>query len=102
MSTLCKHTHWLNLLYSQIACRCDVPLEEAVIAKIGMFCHVGKEQVIGVHNCHSVYHVPLLLRQQGLIKLLKKRLQLDAIHVNAAQTAKGSSLLERWRDLTLS
>lgn len=84
-----------------IACRCDVPLEEAVINKISMFCHVSSEQVLGVHNCKSVYHVPLLLREQGLLDLLKKRLRLDEIKMPAEYKEKGSSLLRRWKELTL-
>lgn len=67
-----------------------------------MFCHVAKDQVLGVHNCHSVYHVPLLLRDQGLITALQKRLRLDTIRIPAAYQEKGASLLKRWRELTLS
>jgi len=85
-----------------IACRCDVPLEEATTTKISMFTHVGKDQVIGVHNCASVYHVPLLLRQQGLLKLLTKRLRLEEIIVSKEQVTKGESLLRRWKELTLT
>ena len=85
-----------------VACRCDVPLEDATIAKISMFCHVPKEQVLGVHNCGSVYHVPLLLRSQGLIGMLQKRLKLDSIAVSSQYQDKGTSLLKRWKELTLS
>lgn len=85
-----------------IACRCDVPLEEAVINKISMFCHVSSQQVLGVHNCKSVYHVPLLLREQGLLDLLRTKLKLDKIQTPPAHKEKGSSLLRRWKDLTLS
>lgn len=86
----------------QIACRCDVPLEEATISKISMFTHVGKDQVIGVHNCASVYHVPLLLRQQGLLKMLTKRLKLDEIVLSKEYQQKGENLLRRWKELTLT
>lgn len=85
-----------------IACRCDVPLEEAVISKIGMFCHVGKEQVLGVHNCASVYHVPLLLRDQGLLKSLDKRLKLSEISVTREYNERGADLGRRWKELTLT
>lgn len=85
-----------------VACRCDVPLEDATITKIGMFCHVSKEQVLGVHNCGSVYHVPLLLRSQGLIQMLQKRLKLDEILISNAYQEKGASLMKRWKELTLS
>lgn len=65
-----------------------------------MFCHVSSEQVFGVHDVSSVYHVPLLLHSQGIIQYLKKRLCLDKINVSEAMLAKGKTLENRWRDLT--
>lgn len=44
-----------------------------------MFCHVPPAQVLGVHDLSSVYHVPLLLRDQGIVTFLRKRLNLDSI-----------------------
>lgn len=41
-----------------------------------MFCHVTPNQVLGVHDCTSVYHVPILLNQQKLVEQLQQRLQL--------------------------
>ena len=54
----------MGLTPDMIACRCQEELEHATIEKIGMFCHVGPEQVIAVHDVNSTYHVPLLLKQQ--------------------------------------
>jgi hypothetical protein len=34
-----------------------------------MFCHVPEKNVLAVHDCPSVYHVPLLLRKQVDISL---------------------------------
>ena len=73
-----------------------------MISKIGMFCHVGKEQVLGVHNCASVYHVPLLLRDQGLIKSLEKRLKLSELSVTPEYKERGADLSRRWKELTLT
>lgn len=41
-----------------------------------MFCHVPPAQVVGVHDVSSVYHVPLLLRAQGIVEFMEKRLGL--------------------------
>lgn len=41
-----------------------------------MFCHVPPAQVVGIHDVSSVYHVPLLLRAQGIVEFLEKRLNL--------------------------
>src|SRR5882762_8654525 len=65
----------------QIACRLIVPqpLAKATKQKISMFCHVASEQVVGVHDVTSVYHVPLLLQSQGIITFLKRRLNLPGL-----------------------
>lgn len=65
-----------------------------------MFCHVGQEQVLGVHDVTSVYHVPLLLEEQGLLRFLQKRLHLDNITVDPLHAKNGEELGKRWRDLT--
>jgi CTP synthase len=65
-----------------------------------MFCHVSSEQVFGVHDVTSVYHVPLLLQSQGIVQYLRKRLNLDKLTITKEMTEKGASLGKRWRDLT--
>lgn len=46
------------------------PLDASTKGKISMFCHVAPEQVVGVHDLSSVYHVPLLLESQGGLEFL--------------------------------
>jgi len=89
-------------LIVQIACRLltSAPLETVTKNKISMFCHVQPQQVVGIHNVSSVYHVPLLLRSQGLIEFLQKRLNLQAINIPANMTARGEGITERWNELT--
>lgn len=65
-----------------------------------MFCHVQPEQVVGIHDVSSVYHVPLLLRSQGLIEFLHKRLSLHVIHIPPAMISRGEGIAERWKELT--
>ncbi|KAH7921568.1 CTP synthase [Leucogyrophana mollusca] len=92
----------LGLLPDLIACRLLLPqpLEPATKAKISMFCHVSTEQVFGVHDVSSVYHVPLLLQSQGIVEFLRKRLNLASLNITLGMVAKGQSLEARWRGMT--
>ncbi|KAJ6608212.1 CTP synthase N-terminus-domain-containing protein [Mycena sp. CBHHK59/15] len=92
----------LGLLPDLIACRLlgPQPLLPATKEKISMFCHVSPEQVFGVHDVSSVYHVPLLLQSQGIAGYLRKRLNLDALLISKEMVLKGESLQKRWKDLT--
>jgi CTP synthase len=65
-----------------------------------MFCHVSSEQVFGVHDVSSVYHVPLLLQSQGIVEYLQKRLKLNELNIAKEMKVMGESLGKRWRDLT--
>jgi hypothetical protein len=86
----------------QIACRLIVPqpLAKATKEKISMFCHVASEQVIGVHDVASVYHVPLLLQAQGIVGFLQRRLNLANISRTEKMLQRGTSLQLRWKTIT--
>ncbi|KIK99671.1 hypothetical protein PAXRUDRAFT_822526 [Paxillus rubicundulus Ve08.2h10] len=92
----------LGLLPDLIACRLlgPKPLERAAKDKISMFCHVASEQVIGVHDVSSVYHVPLLLQSQGIVDYLRKRLDLAALNISQEMVSKGLSLEAKWKGMT--
>lgn len=64
-----------------------------------MFCHVSSEQVFGVHDL-SVYHVPSLLKSQGILDYLIKRLKLDQLHMTTTMMDKGQLLEKQWKDVT--
>jgi CTP synthase len=65
-----------------------------------MFCHVTSDQVIGVHDVSSVYHVPLLLQSQGIVQYLQKRLNLSSITLTEKAINRGLDLESRWKELT--
>lgn len=66
-----------------------------------MFCHVGQDQVVGVHDVSSTYHVPLLLQSQGIVQFLQRRLALPTREqLPRPMQDKGASLEKRWRELT--
>lgn len=95
-----KDLRSLGLTPDMIACRCSEELEVATVQKIGMFCHVGPEQVIAIRDVNSTYHVPLLLQEQKMMKFLAKKLSLDHLVLAADVRAKGERLLASWRTLT--
>lgn len=86
----------LGLSPDVIACRSSQPLEDSIQEKIAMFCHVVPEQVLAVHDCESVYHVPLLLHEQGLTRLLQERLH---IAPRTSLTGRENEYFAQWRRL---
>ena len=62
-----------------------------------MFCHVSAKNVMAVHDCKSVYHVPLLLVDQGILEILTTRLKITPTY-SSPQTS--SPLFLKWKDLT--
>lgn len=85
----------------QIACRCERPLTIETIQKIARSCHRDPEQVIAVRDMQTVYQVPLLLEQQGLVNLLKGTLQLDKLTIPPALVTKGAELWKLWNKTVL-
>ena len=51
-------------------------------------------QVIDVHDCKSIYRVPLLLLQQGIVSLIAKRLQ-----VEVKSPVKPRHFMAQWKEL---
>lgn len=82
----------LGLSPDLIVVRSEHPIGMAVKEKISNFCHVAPEQVICVHDLSSIYHVPLLMDQAGIVKFLAERLQL-----NIPDQSKPNKSLHRWR-----
>lgn len=83
----------LGLSPDVIACRSAAPLEKSIKEKISMFCHVDVAQVLTVHDCQSVYHVPQLLHQQGLSDYLVRRLGITP------RSDAGTAFWARWTGL---
>ncbi|XP_038173186.1 CTP synthase 2 [Arvicola amphibius] len=83
----------LGLSPDLIVCRSSKPIEMAVKEKISMFCHVNPEQVLCIHDASSIYRVPLLLEEQGVVKYFKERLDLPISDCS-------SNLLYKWKAMT--
>ncbi|XP_035910855.1 CTP synthase [Anopheles stephensi] len=76
-----------------IVCRSENPIGDEVKDKISNFCHVAPNQVICIHDLSSIYHVPLLMEQAGVIDILKERLHLNL------PTPRPANFMQSWRDL---
>jgi CTP synthase len=51
--------------------------------------------VINVHDCPTIYHVPLVLKNQGLVELLRDQLQLCVPALTRKFMFKWRNLAER-------
>ncbi len=58
-----------------ILCRCEMPLDEDVKAKLSLYCNVPREAVIEeVDVANSIYEVPLQLHEQNMDNMVCKLL----------------------------
>ena len=89
-----------GLVPDLIACRCEKPLESSTIHKIAHHCQVDSDQVLAVRDMPSVYQVPVLLEDQGLIPLLREGLKLDTITLPPLLVQKGANIWNTWKNLT--
>uniref|UniRef100_A0A672R4D6 CTP synthase n=1 Tax=Sinocyclocheilus grahami TaxID=75366 RepID=A0A672R4D6_SINGR len=83
----------LGLSPDLIMCRCSTPLDNSVKEKISMFCHVEPEQVICVHDVSSIYRVPLLLEDQGVVGYFCRRLNLPI-------ETRPRKMLAKWKEMS--
>ena len=78
-----------------IFCRCKEVLEQSTKSKIASFCHVdGPGCVLSVHDVSNVYHVPLLLLEQRLHRILADKLKLGSVTGLADRLDLGMNGLE--------
>jgi CTP synthase len=60
-----------------LICRSERQLEPEIKSKIGLFCSVRPENVIGAYDCGTIYEVPMMLHKEGFDERVVKRLRLD-------------------------
>jgi CTP synthase len=60
-----------------LLCRTDRPMPPSVKKKIALFCNIDEESVISAMDVSNIYEVPLSLHEEGLHKVLCKKLGLD-------------------------
>lgn len=59
-----------------IVCRTEKPISNDMKEKIGLFCNVSGDSVVQNTDADTLYEVPLLLHNEGLDKLVIKKLGL--------------------------
>lgn len=55
--------------------------------------------MIAVRDMPTVYQVPVLLKEQGLITVLQSILMLDKLTPEPAQVKKGAEIWQKWKDV---
>ena len=81
-----KELRGLGITPDILVCRSSAPLNEETREKLAQFCHVKPEAVMSTHDVPNIYHVPLMLQEQGLCEILG----VDCTHTN---------LLEEWKKM---
>jgi CTP synthase len=61
-----------------LICRSERLLSSDIKSKIGLFCSVRPESVIGAYDCSTIYEVPLMLYNEGFDAQVVERLNLEA------------------------
>jgi len=75
-----------------IMARASTPLQLDTKQKIALFTDVPVEAVISVPDARSIYHVPMILHEQGLTEYLLTRLKLE----------RRADTLEEWQKFVAS
>lgn len=69
----------LGIIPDIILCRCEESLSEEVKDKISLFCSVQRKAVFDEPDVkNSIYEVPLMLHEQGLVKMVCELLDLPS------------------------
>src|SRR6185436_13776544 len=61
-----------------LICRSERVIPQDVKSKIGLFCSVRPENVIGANDCATIYEVPLMLHEQAFDDKVVERLGVEA------------------------
>ena len=78
-----KELRGLGITPDILVCRSSTPLTDETREKLAAFCHVAPQAVMSTHDVPNIYHVPLMLQEQGLCDIL----ELDC---------NATDLLEQW------
>ncbi len=65
-----KELRGLGITPDILVCRSSQPLNDETRNKLAAFCHVKPEAVMSTHDVPNIYHVPLMLQEQGLCEIL--------------------------------
>lgn len=66
-----------------LICRSEKPVEPETRAKLAQFCHVDPASVLTVYDVTNIYHVPLIMYEQGAVDIIAKKLALPIVSADA-------------------
>ena len=81
-----KELRGLGITPDILVCRSSQPLNDETRNKLAAFCHVKPEAVMSTHDVPNIYHVPLMLQEQGLCEIL-------------GVDCKKTNLLSKWSEM---
>ena len=60
-----------------LACRSQTVLEQSVLDKLALFCHVTPDCILNLCDVSNIWHVPLVMQEQGGHLAIMRQLKLD-------------------------
>ena len=68
-----------------IVCRTEQPISEDMKYKMALFCNVDKDCVVQNLDAETLYQVPLMLEEEGLAKIVCRKLRMDCPEPDLAE-----------------
>ncbi|CAI7849374.1 unnamed protein product [Closterium sp. NIES-53] len=87
----------LGLMPNLLACRSAEPLEPSTREKLSQFCHVPVQNVLNLHDVKNIWHIPLLLLEQGAHLSILKQFQIEP---SEPQLQEWAHRAKSWDQLT--
>ena len=72
-----KELRSIGIAPDVLVCRTEKPITKEMKEKIALFCDVDADAVIENRTAATIYEVPLMLRQEGLDKIVLSKLQMN-------------------------
>ena len=103
-----KELRGLGLAPDFIVCRSKQTVDQSNRDKIALFTNLPSHHVLSIPDVPNIYHVPLVMMQQGLHEMLASRLSLGA-GAGAASEAEGettkrihgNAFYQQWREMAM-
>lgn len=81
-----------------LAVRCKTQLTKDTIRKISLFANISPESVMSCHDVSSIYSVPEILYEQGIAKVILKKLNLSFVLDDISDWKKISKTYVSYKD----
>eukprot|EP00747_Dinoflagellata_sp_TGD_P163533 gnl/TRDRNA2_/TRDRNA2_182293_c0_seq1.p1 gnl/TRDRNA2_/TRDRNA2_182293_c0~~gnl/TRDRNA2_/TRDRNA2_182293_c0_seq1.p1 ORF type:complete len:638 (+),score=112.44 gnl/TRDRNA2_/TRDRNA2_182293_c0_seq1:58-1971(+) len=96
-----KHLREAGLKPDLLMCRSERYVDDATKQKLSLFCQVPTKSVISLHDISNLYHVPLLLTQQDVGKLICEHFGFNTSKIAPTLTLSDSAVSPSARESRL-